>query len=672
MSLSCLYRFCFLFVGLLILPRILCANEHNFFVNDPPNWVVHQSYSETQKPDLIQPQRYYLIDRQFNFRDGRHQHYYRQVRSPLNSVGVEQASEIQIVYNSDYESLIMHNISIIRGGSTRDVTQSESPRFIQQEPEMDNLIHTGLTTAVYHLKDVRVGDIIDFSYTVEGKNPIFGKKPFGVVTTNWSVEVDRFRFQVIADTTLDLKSYNTSTKIKSEVADGKYIYSYQESPVAAVINEDNYPPDVTPYAFIAYTSYKNWASVNRWAANLYENQVASSELKTIARQLWASNPNQKDYTMAALNFVQNEIRYLGLEFGENTHRPHPVSDILDSRFGDCKDKSVLLMLLLKEKGIESYPALVNTKVQGLINKLLPSPGSFDHVINLVILDGEHYWLDGTAKYQQGSIDTIGRSDYGYSLVVGFHNRELVDMFDYRPLANKVIVDESFSFEEYGGDITYKVKTQYFNRSAEYQRFRFANTSVQKIDEEYIRFYQTFYPKIVKTKDVITEDDPVENKLVVYEEYLIQDNWKENEYRYEIPVNLVYYGYYLPKLTSVERRLPFYIGQPSLVEGRFTINYPDSVDLNFPNSSKVYDEPSFRYEISDSYKNKVYTHKSSLEIKSDRVMPEDLLSYSEVREKLFDQWFFTIFSPKPDLFEGYDKIVQLKHRLKALEENYREQ
>ena len=45
---------------------------------------------------------------------------------------------------------------------------------------------------------------------------------------------------------------------------------------------------------------------------------------------------------------------------------------MERRFGDCKDKTLLLLSLLDALGIEAYPALVNTDVQRGIRQQAPS------------------------------------------------------------------------------------------------------------------------------------------------------------------------------------------------------------------------------------------------------------------------------------------------------------
>ena len=58
--------------------------------------------------------------------------------------------------------------------------------------------------------------------------------------------------------------------------------------------------------------------------------------------------------------MQDDIRYLGFENGLNSFKPSKPIEVLKRRFGDCKDKALLLSTLLQSYGIAANPILVNS------------------------------------------------------------------------------------------------------------------------------------------------------------------------------------------------------------------------------------------------------------------------------------------------------------------------
>ena len=103
-----------------------------------------------------------------------------------------------------------------------------------------------------------------------------------------------------------------------------------------------------------------------------------------------------DKVRALHRFVIEKTRYVGLEFGIHGYKPYPVSQVLLRRFGDCKDKALLLMALLREQGIESELVLLRSRRAGLVDSQPASLAIFDHAITYVPrLD---LYLDSTAEF----------------------------------------------------------------------------------------------------------------------------------------------------------------------------------------------------------------------------------------------------------------------------------
>ena len=87
----------------------------------------------------------------------------------------------------------------------------------------------------------------------------------------------------------------------------------------------------------------------------------------------------------AFAFVSREVRYVAIEIGLGSFRPHPPADVLRNRFGDCKDKTFLLRAILDTWGIPSYPVLVRTRNLGPLAEDAPSAAPFNHVVLAVRL-----------------------------------------------------------------------------------------------------------------------------------------------------------------------------------------------------------------------------------------------------------------------------------------------
>jgi hypothetical protein len=116
---------------------------------------------------------------------------------------------------------------------------------------------------------------------------------------------------------------------------------------------------------------------------------------------------------AAYGFVVSQTRYVGLEFGIHGFKPYRVDQVLQRRFGDCKDKASLLHALLESMGIESRLVLLRMRRLGSMPESPASLAIFNHAIAWVPdLD---LWLDGTASHS-GTGDLPGE-DRGATVLV---------------------------------------------------------------------------------------------------------------------------------------------------------------------------------------------------------------------------------------------------------------
>jgi hypothetical protein len=71
---------------------------------------------------------------------------------------------------------------------------------------------------------------------------------------------------------------------------------------------------------------------------------------------------------------------VAVEVGIGGFRPYPPQETLARRWGDCKDKALLLIDLAREVGIEAYPALVRLSGSDRADRHFPSPFGFNHLI----------------------------------------------------------------------------------------------------------------------------------------------------------------------------------------------------------------------------------------------------------------------------------------------------
>ncbi|HVF96419.1 MAG TPA: DUF3857 domain-containing protein, partial [Flavisolibacter sp.] len=284
--------------------------------------------------------------------------FYRKAFRILSEAGVENLSQVSINYDPSFQTLFFNSIQILRDG--KRINQLALPRIktIQQEKELNRHIYDGSLTAMLILEDLRKGDVLEYSYTLKGFNPIYQNKYTNIFTTQFSVPFYGLYYRVMVPAGRSLTIANSLTDIKPRISNTGTETGYEWSikNTMALQVEDNLPSWYDAFPMIMVSEYKSWKEVNDWALSLYPFTVRLSDgLQKKIDEIKSSHAAADARLLAALRFVQDDLRYMGIEMGESSHKPHDPSLVFAQRFGDCKDKAYLLCTMLRSMGIEANP-----------------------------------------------------------------------------------------------------------------------------------------------------------------------------------------------------------------------------------------------------------------------------------------------------------------------------
>ena len=117
-----------------------------------------------------------------------------------------------------------------------------------------------------------------------------------------------------------------------------------------------------PPGGLARNSFSNWQQMGSWYLNLTSGRFdASPEIKAKVASSTASSPTQLAKMRVLAEFMQHDIRYVGIELGIGGWQPHPAAEVFSHRYGDCKDKATLMAAMLREIGIDSDYVVIYTE-----------------------------------------------------------------------------------------------------------------------------------------------------------------------------------------------------------------------------------------------------------------------------------------------------------------------
>ncbi|HST52568.1 MAG TPA: DUF3857 domain-containing transglutaminase family protein [Pyrinomonadaceae bacterium] len=546
----------------------------SFTVHPQPSWVqpvaAQTAGTVARAQDAESGVRLLLDDRQTRVGNKGVEEYFHIVEQVSTAAAVEKVSQLQLDFEPSYQSLVIHQINLVRAGQTVNVLRPSEIKIIEQEGELDQRLFNGTLSAVAFLSDVRPGDVIDYAYSVNGDNPVLAGNYADAFPLAENDPVDYLHARLLWPSSRRLFVRPQQTDLQPTVRQigGETEYVWERRDVPAVEAEDSTPSWFDTVPSVQLSEFETWADVARWAAPLYEVKTISPALKGQIEE-WRGLPTAEARLLAARRFVQDEVRYLGIELGTYSHVPTQPSKVFERRFGDCKDKSLLLATILNALGIEAHTALVNTDARHTLDAWQPSPYDFDHVIVEAELDGKTYWLDPTISYQRGTLATYYAPEYERALVM----RPDTESLTVIPLASSssptmTVLDE-YRVKSFDAPVAFRVTTTYRGMDADAVRYQLAGKSRKDLGKESLNYYAEHDRSIQGDGLPEVSDDEEANVITINERYTITNFWKESAHEFLAPR----VGDELDKPGVSRRSTPLAVTFPSNVEETVEIHLP---------------------------------------------------------------------------------------------------
>lgn len=628
--------------------KIVSSKQYNTFVEKVGSWVDTKGILEVPKDVQYEGQEtfYLLVDNQVNTTTDSTKFYRKRIYKILTNKGVEHNSTLSIDFNPLYQKCYIHTMNIIRGNDTISKVDVNNIKLLQKETDLDKLMYNGLVTASVLLSDVRIGDIIEYSYTLVGDNPVFGNKYSDQFTMGWSVAVLETRLRILTKKKLYYKLFNMEQKPNIKRRKGIRTYSWSVSGLKPFVYESESPSWHRDYPYVQVTEFKKWKDVVQWALPLYQKNTPLGDTLGKLVKVWdKSSKNDVDFFQKALSFVQDEIRYFGVELGENTHKPTDPNIVVKQRFGDCKDKALLLCTLLEKRGIEAWPALVSSSREHTISDYLPSPYVFNHVICKVIIGEKIFWVDGTVNYQTGKPIYRSIYNYGKSLVLKPKNNDLENMELPKEYISSTKVYEQFTVTDYEKPVTLKVKSVYRGADAEYKRSYCLNTPKSKIMNDFVSYYSKLFKNAKAIGDIRYENIDSTNTFITYEEYELEGYVKHSKGKVNFDLSDGTVTSYVVKPKIQKRTSPYLNFNSKDVLHEVTVFFPTTPDFGDTTVyTKTIEDDYIYFNVNDNVdKDKKtlrvqYHVKTKVPIIPAKAIPDHVKQLEEIKDNLeYSAW-----------------------------------
>ncbi|MFK7905762.1 MAG: DUF3857 domain-containing protein [Chitinophagales bacterium] len=150
---------------------------------------------------------------------------------------------------------------------------------------------------------------------------------------------------------------------------------------------------------ILHTVMEDWDKVSK---ELWEDEdfglplkgYSNGSVKKIVPGIVAKAKTEQEKMIAIYDYVKQNIGWNGIY---SIWTGQSLNNVFSEKSGRSSEINLMLTLMLREAGIEAYPAILSTRSHGKMQPIYPFLDQFNHVITYVKIGEEEHWLDAIHK-----------------------------------------------------------------------------------------------------------------------------------------------------------------------------------------------------------------------------------------------------------------------------------
>jgi tetratricopeptide (TPR) repeat protein len=316
-----------------------------------------------------------------------------------SEAALQSLGQLVFAYSSGTEKLKVNYVRVLKADGSvvnagESAFQDMTTPVAREAPVYSDLREKHITVPA-----LRPGEVVEYEIETEYVEPLapgqfwmdhsFEKN---AIVLNETLEVN-----IPSGRKLQLKTQPEFDPKISE-ANGRKVYLWTNQHLA---REDKKkkgekPKKRSDRADVAATTFTSWDELGSWYAGLEKDRrKVTPELTAKAQELTKGLTTDREKAQAIYDYVAKNFRYVSLSFGVGRFQPHAANDIFSNQYGDCKDKHTLLSTMLAAVNIPADTLLIHSSRK--LDRDVPSPSQFDHVITVVHLGKDRTIVDTTSE-----------------------------------------------------------------------------------------------------------------------------------------------------------------------------------------------------------------------------------------------------------------------------------
>lgn len=321
-------------------------------------------------------------------------------------------SERSISYSSFYEiNKLKASSFVYEDGKYKEKKISD----FKTSDEFTESFHDDIKSISFVYPNLSKGAKSLISYQTKIKNPRFLKSVF--LSQGRPIVKKKITFHVDNDIQLEFKKFNLDSievNFNKTVNKKETIYTWEINQIPefeyneSIMSFRSEIPHIIPIIRSYNLKNKKVNLLNdvgglySWYYSLIKDINTSEnheEFKPLVDSLTKNCDTELQKVKNIYYWVQQNIKYIAFEDGLGGFVPRNANDVFQKKYGDCKDNSSILQVMLNTANIKGYITWVGTRKLPYRYSEVPTPVVDNHMILTYIdSDSSFYFLDATGRY----------------------------------------------------------------------------------------------------------------------------------------------------------------------------------------------------------------------------------------------------------------------------------
>ena len=500
---------------------------------------------------------------------------------------------------------------------------------------------------VIELPDLRVGDRVEYQFRrtethrESSAMPFFGDNLQLQTTFNrqWT------RYIVLSPPDFPIYFYRhvpggagAPAEVRQQTQGNEVVSIFEEKDVPRILGESSTPglTELVPFLFVS--SFHTWQQVADWFIDIAKPQwTADDMIRSEVARLTSGIQDRREIVRRIYSYVLHETRYVALEFGIHGHKPYPVPQIFQRKFGDCKDKASLLKVMLETAGIPTDFVLIRTRQNGDIDSKQPSLYMFDHAI--IYVPEFDLFLDGTAEFN-GSTELPVMDQDAFVFIVDSNARYRLSRTPLSSSAdNTTTTRTTFTVSEAG--VQFGSTTSFHGYNAPLYRSRYAKQKGQSEGENTRIQLERLKSQVAYTypgSEILSADfgaiDDLEKDVVLqyeartsYADMVTQEGTQKRLYPLMKRIDLL-----RQNTSGGTRTFPLMLPVPRQFDETAIVHLPAGQTVDLPAPAHI-DSPFGKLDLTFEKTADGFVTHAVVELRKHRIAPDEYKAWQDFLQRL---------------------------------------